>query len=143
MRRSVSRPIIARTLLAAVSIAAALALTPCATVLAVAPDLAVPVELQSKLPEAKHALVHGLDRGWTRARFIGIEMRDADDLVVLQFEIYGWPNLVPIRAYLASRCRALAEIDPRMMSGGIVEGDFATDPELTYVRSSAQPTCRR
>lgn len=138
-----SGPTIARTVLAVVFIAAALVLAPCTTVLAIPPDLAVPVELQSKLPEAKRALVHGLDRGWTRARFIGIEMRAADDLVVLQFEIYGWPNLVPMRAYLSSRCRALAEIDPRMMSGGIVEGDFATDPELTHIRSAAQPACRR
>jgi len=98
-------------------------------------------EIAPKLEAAKQAIVHGLDRGWTRARFIGLETRDSDKLVVLRFELYGWPNLQPMRAYLASRCRSLAEIDPRSMGGGIVNGDFATDPELQYIRSSAQEPC--
>jgi hypothetical protein len=114
---------------------------PCATVLVVPADEPATPEIAPKLAAAKHAIVHGLDRGWTRARYIGVETRASDQLVVLRFEIYGWPNLVPVRAYLASRCRSLAEIDPRTMGGGVVEGDFATDPELEYIRSSAQAQC--
>ena len=120
-----------------------LLLAPCATVLGVPPDASAPGELGPKLPAAKHALVHQLERGWTRARFIGVETRESDRLVVLMFEVYGWPNLVPVRAYLASRCRELSEIDPRSMGGGVVEGDFTSDPELEYVRSSAQAPCQQ
>lgn len=116
-------------------------LAPCATVLATPPDEPAPPEIVPKLAAAKHSLVHNLDRGWTRARYIGLETRAADQLVVLRFEIYGWPNLAPMRAYLVSRCRPLAEIDPMSMGGGVVEGDFATDPELAYLRSSAQNPC--
>ena len=116
-------------------------LAPCVTVLVVPADEPVAPEIAPKLAAAKHAIVHGLDRGWTRARYIGLETRASDQLVVLRFEIYGWPNLVPTRAYLSSRCRSLAEIDPRMMGGGVVEGDFTTDPELEYIRSSAQAPC--
>jgi hypothetical protein len=127
-------------------VAAALAiglavLAPCAMVLAMPPDEPAPPEIAPNLAAAKHSLVHNLDRGWTRARYIGLETRDSDKLVVLRFEIYGWPNFAPLRAYLASRCRPLAEIDPRSMSGGIVAGDFATEPELEYIRSAAQATC--
>jgi hypothetical protein len=110
-------------------------------VLVVPADEPAAPEMAAKLEAAKHAIVHGLERGWTRARYLGLESRESDNLVVLRFEIYGWPNLLPTRAYLASRCRSLAEIDPRSMGGGIVEGDFATDPELQYVRSSAQAPC--
>jgi hypothetical protein len=120
---------------------ALVSLASCATVLAVPPDAAAPAELAVKLPEAKHAIVHGLDRGWTRARYVGVETRASDDLVVLQFELYGWPNLIPMRAYLVSRCRPLAQIDPRFMGGGVVESDFTTDPELEYIRSPAQSPC--
>jgi hypothetical protein len=116
-------------------------LAPCATVLVVPADEPAAPEIAPKLAAAKHAIVHGLDRGWTRARYIGVETRASDQLVVLRFEIYGWPNLAPMRAYLASRCRSLAEIDPNMMGGGVVEGDFATDEELEYIRSSAQAPC--
>jgi hypothetical protein len=116
-------------------------LAPCATVLATPPDEPAPPEIAPKLAAAKHSLVHNLERGWTRARYIGLETRASDQLVVLKFEIYGWPKLVPMRAYLVSRCRSLAEIDPSHMSGGIVEGDFATNPELEYIRSSAQRPC--
>ena len=126
---------------AAALLAGLAVLAPCATVLATPPDEPVPPEVAPKLAAAKHSLVHNLDRGWTRARFVGIETRAADQLVVLRFEIYGWPNLAPVRAYLASRCRPLAELDPRMMSGGVVEGDFATNPELEHIRSSAQNPC--
>ena len=122
-------------------IVALVSLAPCATVLVVPPDAAAPAELQGKLPAAKHALVHGLDRGWTRARFTGVEARASDDLVVLMFELYGWPNLIPTRAFLVSRCRPIADIDPRMMGGGVVDGDFATDPELQHLRSPAQTPC--
>lgn len=123
-------------------VAALVTLAPCATVFVVPPDAEAPAELQQKLPAAKHALVHQLERGWTRARFVGIETRASDQLVVLQFEVYGWPNLVPMRAYLASRCRPLAEIDPRSMGGGLVAGDFGSDPEIQYLRSPAQTPCR-
>ena len=132
--------VFARALLL-VAILAVLALTPCVTVLAVPPDAAAPAELQLKLPAAKDAVVDGLDRHeWTRARYIGLETRASDNLVVLMFELYGWPNLFPARAFLISRCRPLADIDPRAMGGGVVD-DFATDPELQHLRSPAQPPC--
>lgn len=112
-----------------------------ATLVAVPADAAAPVELQAKLPAAKAALVSGLDRPeWTHARFIGIETRASDNLVVLMFELYGWPNVFPARAFLISRCRPIAEIEPRSMAGGLVE-DFANDPELQHLRSPAQTPC--
>jgi hypothetical protein len=128
-------------LLLAVGIVAAVALAPCATVLAVPPDAAAPAELQLKLPAAKDAVVDGLDRHqWTRARFVGMESRASDNLVVIMFELYGWPNVFPVRAFLMSRCRALADIEPGSMSGGLVD-DFASDPELQHLRSPAQSAC--
>jgi hypothetical protein len=131
-----------RPLAAAAALAIGLAvLAPCATVFVVPADEPAAPEIAPKLEAAKHAIVDGLDRQWTRARYIGAETRASDQLVVLKFELYGWPNLLPVRAYLASRCRSLAELDPRMMSGGIVEGDFATNTELEYIRSSAQRPC--
>jgi hypothetical protein len=127
---------------AAAALAVGLAvLAPCTTVLFTPPDEPAPSEIAPKLAAAKHSLVHNVDRGWTRARYIGLETRDSDKLVVLRFEIYGWPNFAPLRAYLASRCRSLAEIEPASMSGGVVAGDFATEPELEYIRSSAQAPC--
>jgi hypothetical protein len=128
-------------LLWVVGVLALVSLAPCATVLAVPPDAAAPADLAVKLPEAKHVVVHQLDRGWTRARYVGLETRASDDLVVLQFEIYGWPNLTPVRAYLVSRCRPLAQIEPRSMGGGVVDGDFASDRELEHIRSPAQNPC--
>ena len=116
-------------------------LAPCATVIFVPADEPATPEVELKLAAAKHAIVHGLERGWARARYVGLETRASDQLLVLRFEIYGWPNLVPLRAYLASRCRSLADVDPASMGGGIVNGDFATDPELEYIRSSAQAPC--
>lgn len=128
-------------LLWVLGVLALVSLAPCATVLAVPPDAAAPTELAAKLLEAKHALLNSLDRQWTRARFVGLETRASDNLVVLQFEIYGWPNLLPTRAFLVSRCRPLADIDPRSMGGGVVDGDFATNPELEHLRSPAQNPC--
>ena len=127
-------------LLWVLGVLALVALAPCATVLAVPPDAAAPNELAVKLPEAKHVLVHQLERGWARARYVGLETRASDDLVVLQFEIYGWPNLTPVRAFLVSRCRPLAQIEPRSMGGGVVD-DFATDAELQHLRSPTQNPC--
>ena len=128
-------------LLWVIGVLALVSLAPCATVLAVPSDAEAPAEIQAKLPAAKAALVDGLDRPqWTRARFVGIETRESDNLVVLMFELYGWPNLRPVRAVLLSRCRPLAAIDPRMMAGGVVD-DFASDPELQHLRSAAQGPC--
>jgi len=67
-------------------------LAPCATVLVVPADEPAALEIAPKLAAAKHAVVHGLDRGWTRARYIGLETRASDQLVVLRFELYGWPK---------------------------------------------------
>jgi hypothetical protein len=129
--------------LAAAIVIGLVALGPCATVLVVPADESAPPEVAVKLTAAKRAIVDGLDRvWWTRARYVGLETRASDHLVVLRFELYGWPNFVPVRAYLASRCRPLADIDPRMMGGGIVDGDFATNLELEYLRSPAQGPCR-
>jgi hypothetical protein len=128
-------------LLSVVGILALVALAPCATVLAVPPDATAPAELHAKLPAAKAVLVDALDRHqWTRARYIGMEARASDDLVLLMFEMYGWPNVFPARAFLISRCRSLADIEPGSMAGGVVD-DFATDPELQRLRSPAQNPC--
>lgn len=128
-------------LLWVVGILALVSLAPCATVLAVPPDAAAPAELGPKLAAAKAALVDALDRHrWTRARYIGMQTRESDNLVVLMFEMYGWPNVLPARAFLISRCRPLADIEPRSMGGGVVD-DFATDPELQHLRSPAQNPC--
>ena len=130
-----------RAVLFVLAVLSLVVLAPCSTVFFVPPDAPAPSELGPKLPQAKHTLVHQLERGWTRARFVGLKTRQSDQLVVLMFEVYGWPNLVPMRAYLVSRCRALADVDPRMMGGGIVADDFANDPELQYVGSPEQPAC--
>ena len=44
-------------------------------------------------------------------------------------------------AYLFSRCTPLTDLDPAGMGGGRGVTDFATDPELEYLRSDAQPSC--
>jgi hypothetical protein len=122
-------------LLAIVGLLTVVAVAPCATVLIVPSDAAAPAELEAKLPAAKAVLVLALDRHqWTRARYIGLETRAEDSLVLLMFELYGWPNVLPERAFLVSRCRAIADIEPRSMGGGVV-GDFATDSELRRLRS--------
>jgi hypothetical protein len=127
--------------LSVVGILAVIALAPRASLVAVPPDATAPAELQVKLPAAKVALADALDRHqWTRVRYIGMEARASDNLVVLMFEMYRWPNILPSRAFLASRCRPLAEIEPRSMGGGVVD-DFATDAELQHLRSPAQTPC--
>jgi hypothetical protein len=124
-----------------IGVLALVSFAPCATLAAVPADAAAPAELQAKLPAAKAAIVSGLDRPqWTRARFIGMETRASDNLVVLMFELYGWPNFLPARAFLISRCRPLADIEPRSMGGGAVD-DFASDPELQHLRSASQTPC--
>ena len=130
-----------RRLLSVLGILALVVLAPCATVLAVPSDAAAPAELQFKLPAAKAALLDGLDRHqWTRARYIGLETRASDNLIVLMFELYGWPNVLPVRAFLVSRCRPLVDLDPRSMGGGVVD-DFTSDPELQHLRSPAHGPC--
>ena len=131
-----------RRLIWIVGLLALVSFAPCAALVAIPADAAAPTEVQAKLPAAKAAIVSGLDRPqWTRARFIGMETCASDNLVVLMFELYGWPNFLPARAFLISRCRPLADIEPRSMGGGVVDGDFATDPELEYIRSPAQTPC--
>jgi hypothetical protein len=108
----------------------------------VAPDATAPSAVGRLLPDAKRALASNLDSALAYVRYLGVETRQRDQLVVLQFEIRPWPYVFADRAYLASRCTPIANLDPRAMSGGRGVSDWATDPELTYLRSDAQEPCR-
>lgn len=119
-----------------------LALLPTVILPAVAPDAVAIRDAERILPEAKRALSSNLGTPLAYVRYLGLETRETDRLVILQFEIRPWPYLVSEGAYLASRCTPIAELDPRGMSGGAGISDFATDAELAYLRSDAQPPCR-
>jgi hypothetical protein len=108
---------------------------------AVAPDDEAPAEVQRILPEARHHLVTQLDLYTSIVRYVGWEHRPADDLVILKFEVRQFPFIFVDRAYLGSRCVPIADLDPLLMDGGVGILDFATDPELEFLRSDAQPAC--
>ena len=103
-----------------------------------APDADAPAAVQQLLPDAKQALASGLDLPLAYVRYLGLETRDDDQLVILHLELRPWPYLASDMGFLASRCTPLEEIDPRGMSGGRGVVDFETDPELVHVRSEAQ-----
>jgi hypothetical protein len=107
----------------------------------IAPDHEAPAEVERILPEAKRYLTGQLDAFTSVVRYIGWESRERDHLVILMFELRPFPFITVDRAYLASRCTPIEELDPIGMSGGRGVEDFATDPEIEYLRSAAQPQC--
>jgi hypothetical protein len=105
-------------------------------------DEQAPPELSRLLPSAKRALLAGLDHPPVHVRYLGLERRRHDELLIIRFELRPYPFVSAEGAYLASRCRPLETFDADAfysMGGGIT--DFATDPELAYLRSDAQPPC--
>lgn len=76
----------------------------------------------------------------TDVRFVGSET-GRDGLVILFFELRPYPFVASRLAFLASRCVPPDRLEPWGMSGGFIDGDPATDPELAYLRSDAQPPC--
>jgi hypothetical protein len=129
-------------LVAAFLVLGALAVAPFLAMGVLVPrDAAAPVSVRQLLPEAKAYLAGQLDVWPTGLRYTGAELRDTDHLVILQFELRQYPFLTADRAYLFSRCTPLEKLDPRSMGGGRGVTDFATDPELVYARSDAQPPC--
>lgn len=105
------------------------------------PDAPPPAGLARPIAEFGSTLASQLDRPLTHARFVRAET-GPDGLTILFFELHSYPFVLPSRlAYLVSRCAPLEALDPRGMGGGIVQGDPATDDELEYLRSDAQPPC--
>jgi hypothetical protein len=117
------------------------ALTPLVLLPALAPDASTPPEVERLLPDAKRYLSGQLDLVAAHIRYTGVELREHDQLVILEFELRPFPYLAAEGAYLVSRCTALEELDPFSMGGGRGVQDFATDPELAHARSGAQPPC--
>jgi hypothetical protein len=104
-------------------------------------DAPAPDRLSYPIGEFDRVVASQLKRRLSQARFTAIE-RGSDELVVLYFELRVYPFVgSPELAYLSSRCTPLEAIDPWGMGGGIVQGDPATDEELAYLRSDAQPPC--
>lgn len=118
----------------------ALAALPFAVPLAL-PDTPAPAGLTRAVAEFGSVLARQLEQPpLTDARFIGLET-GPDGFTVLYFELRPYPYLDRRLAYLVSRCVPLDELDPQGMGGGFVDGDPATDAELAYLRSDAQPAC--
>jgi hypothetical protein len=105
------------------------------------PDREAPAAVERLLPEAKRWLSSQLDLGVSAIRYVGVETRDSDDLVILMFELRPFPYITVDGAYLASRCVPLEDLDLMGMSGGRGVTDFASDPEIEYLRSGAQSAC--
>ena len=108
-----------------------------------APDAEAPPEVDRVLPRAKQYLVGQLDAFNSVVRYVGWEHRETDDLVILMFELRPFPFITVDRAYLGSRCTPIEDLEPEGMGGGRGIEDFRIDAELEYLRSDAQPTCRR
>ena len=108
---------------------------------AASPDLDAPPQVRPLLPEAKRHLTAQFDAWNSIVRYIGIETRERDHLVIMQFEIRSFPFLGVDRAYLVSRCVPIEELDPAGMGGGRGVVDYDSDPELQFLRSDAQPAC--
>ena len=130
--------------MASVVVVAALFAAPLALTRLTLPDAAPPAGLGRPIREFSDAIWHLFDRSpLTYARFVDVETGH-DSLVVLYFEVRSYPYLAPeAEVYLVSRCAALDSLDPNAMGGGTVDGESrATDAELMYLRSDAQPPCQ-
>ncbi len=106
------------------------------------PDADASEAVRRVLPDAKRVLIRNFELPASSVRYVGIETRNRDNLIVLQFEIRTFPFITVDRAFLGSRCTPIADLDPMAMSGGRGVTDFATDAELEHLRSDLQPGCR-
>lgn len=130
-----------RVLIAGVALVIGVLLWRVAVLPAITADAPAPAAVERLLPDAKTYLAGQLDLVAAHTRFIGAELRERDDLVILKFELWPFPYLSMEGAYLVSRCTPLEQLDPVGMGGGRGVEDFATDPELEHARSGAQPPC--
>jgi hypothetical protein len=122
----------------------ALLLLPFALQGVVLQDEQAPPELSPLLPSAKRALLAGLDHPPVHVRYLGLERRRHDELLVIRFELRPNPFVTAEGAYLVSRCRPLETFDADAfysVGGGRAVTDFETDPELVYLRSDARAPC--
>jgi len=136
-----SRPLLVAAALLAVLLAVALLLlTPSFLVVGLLHDAAAPPAVAKVLPAAKEQLHKTRGFRWPAGyyRYLATETRTSDNLVVLQFEYRAYPFITKSRAYLASRCKPLEQIDPREMGFGWGPG---SESELNYLRSAAQDPC--
>lgn len=124
--------------------AVGLLLLPFALPVVILRDEPAPPELSPLLPSAKRALLAALEHPPVHVRYLGLERRRRDELLVIRFELRPYPFFSAEGAYVASRCRPLETFDADAfysMGGGSGVTDFQTDPELVYLRSDAQPPC--
>ena len=142
-RPDVRRPavMLLRLVLAVVLLAVAVWVGGPMVVMTLAPDRDAPPEVDRILPEAKRYLAGQLDAFTSVVRYVGWEYRERDHLVILMFEMRAFPFVAVDRAYLESRCTPIEELDPVGMGGGRGVEDFATDPEISHLRSDSQPSC--
>ena len=134
------RPLVAGALLALLLGVALLGLTPSFLVAVLLHDAAAPPEISRVLPAAKEHLYRTRGFRWPAGyyRYLATETRTSDNLVVLHFEYRAYPFITASRAYLASRCKPLPQIDPREMGFGWGPG---SESELNHLRSAAQDPC--
>ena len=128
-----------RVLLAGVVLALAVLSFRIAVLPTVTADEPAPAAVEPVLPDAKNYLAQQLDLAAADLRFIGMEHRDQDDLVILKFALRTFPYLTAEGAYLVSRCIPPEDLDPLAMGGGRGVRDFATDTELVHARSGVDP----
>lgn len=83
-----------------------------------APDKTAPAAVSRLLPEAKRTLAAQFDLPLAYVRYVGLETREIDDLVILRFELRPFPYLRSEGAYLVSRCTAIEQLDPTGWAGG-------------------------
>lgn len=120
--------------------------SPVVFVEAVARDAAPPAELAPGLLEAELGFVGQFDLIplVDHVRYVDLEYRQSDDLVLLFFEIRRYPYLSSEEVWLGSRCVPPADFTADTfagMGGGYVHASRATDPELVYVRGPDQSPC--
>ena len=121
-------------------------LSPVAVVEVLAHDAPPPVELAPGLDEVEHAIVAQFDLIplVDHVRYVDLEYRQSDDLVLLYFEVLRYPYLSSEEIWLGSRCVPPADFTADTfagMDGGHVHGSRLTDSELVYVRGPDQPPC--
>ncbi len=139
MRRRLSRGLALIAIIAAIVLVAA---APALVAPRLWPDATAPEGMSRPVADFGSVLASQLDRPpLTHARFVSAETGPGS-LVILLFDLRTYPYLGGAeRAYLVSRCQALADLDPWSMGGGTVDRDAETDPELVYLRSDEQPAC--
>lgn len=109
-------------------------------------DAPPPVGLAPGLGDAKGHIVGQFDLipVLDHVRYVDIEYRQSDHLVLLYFEIRRYPYLASQEVWLGSRCVPPADFTADTfagMDGGPVQSSRVSDPELVYVRGPDQPPC--